>query len=175
MEENFFLQFDKNFILVDPNTKITPAHLCIVCNFVGNNIYQCFGQCNTYCKNHAPLSCPKCEGELYYAEMLDHFVKKQYKIKCQLCDKEMMLEDQNSHLQNIHQNSIKCKLNCGKLFDSEIEIESHLKENCINSKISCSSCKKIEKRQMILVHEKNCKIELEENTDSVKIFFSFYN
>ena len=151
----------KRFELADPNTIIPPGHLCNKCQFILFDVYRCEENgCSQFCKEHLPENqkCTGCDEALSFNQKLSENIKKKYKVKCNKCPQQMILEELNAH---------KCKLGCPQkcdsLFSSQQEIELHLKKECVNSEVECFACEEKDSRGMIEIHQMDCKKALKFN------------
>ena len=146
----------KKYEVVDPNIKIPPGHKCHTCENIMLDVFICSNACGySYCKEHIPedKKCEECEEELSYKEELSEKIKKKYQVKCLICDKEMLLDNFESHKRG--ECKMQCTQKCGiKLL--EVEIEQHIENECLNTVISCLGCNKRDSRGAIKIHEELC-------------------
>ena len=156
----------KRFELAE-NIKILQAHTCEKCDFILYDAYECKeNRCTIFCKDHLPQNkiCEICEGEFLFNQNLTNKIKNRYQVKCLKCPSKMMLKDFDSHLKEGCKKE--CPQKCGNIFSREQELQTHLKEECVNNVITCMGyigCKKKDARGMVLIHQEDCE-------DAQKIF-----
>jgi hypothetical protein len=142
-------------VLENEQKKILPFHKCFKCQLIVTEVYECPNRCGIACKEHFPNNkkCEICQEDLLFNENLSQKIKQRYQISCINCLKEMMLENFENH----HKTECKfnCPQNCGNKF-FEYQLEEHLKNDCINTIISCVICKETNKRGLIKLHEDDC-------------------
>ena len=168
------MEYNIKIKLADENTFIPERHRCHNCKYVILEAFKCENDCTAYCKEHQPQNtkCDMCDGQLEYDKRLTENIKKRYKIKCPSCPVEMMLQDFDSHLKSGCKEE--CPNKCGESFDSPIELQTHLKKECINSIIFCIGCKQYtDQRGMVEIHQQTCE-QAEQFFDVIIFFFFFF-
>jgi hypothetical protein len=161
---------DINFELVDKQFSIPEGHKCHECKKLLIEAYKCEGECTSYCQIHLPENkkCKICLGEVNYNQKLNDKIKEFYKIKCIRCPKEMMLKSFDTH-----RCERECTQKCGEYFPNSEDLQRHLKEDCVNSILSCIGCRVFkDKRGLFEIHKLTCEYYIQ--FFGVENFFFFF-
>ena len=149
-------KMEKKFELAVKNAKIPHSHKCSKCDFLLFEAFECEDRCGVFCKEHLPENgeCRECGNKFSFNQKLSEKINQKYEIICLRCEKKMLLKEYSKHLKE--NCDINCPQKCEKSFKTDQEIEKHLKEECINTIISCLGCELTDKREIIKEHEEIC-------------------
>ena len=142
--------------LINKEIKIPPSHKCTSCALLLVDVHECVNRCSFYCYNHLPSNkkCEICDEMLEFNQKMNELIKKRYEIRCVHCDHQLLFGDLREHNQKSCQRNCPNECNIKML---ENQIESHLKNDCINSIIECLGCFDKDKRGLINIHQQDCK------------------